>query len=126
MVTLAGHSFSFFPSEVWLQIKIVNSGKGEIDVDGATCDLLGPTVSVLPHRLKAAASHLIIFRAVPSAELIRSGSVTVNVGLGNGRNLISQVRMTEIEQANLRRLQTPGSEPILPIASWLPPTQEEL
>ncbi|MGH3697660.1 MAG: hypothetical protein ACRDRX_27390 [Pseudonocardiaceae bacterium] len=125
-VTLTGHSFSFFPSEAWLQIKIVNSGKGEIDIDGATCDLLGPTVTVLPYRLKAAASHLIVFRAVLSAELIRSGSVTVNVGLDNGRNLISQVRMTEIEQADLRRLQPAENQSTLPIVSWLPPAQEEL
>lgn len=129
-VALVGHSFSLFPHEVWLQIKIVNAGKGEIDIDGATCDLLGPTVTVLPYRLKAAASHLIVFRAPPPAGLGRSGSVTVNVGLGNGQTLTSQVRMREFEQADLRRLQSnlqaPARQPIPPIPSWRPPSQEEL
>lgn len=126
-VTLLGHSFSLFPHEVWLQIKIVNAGKGEVDIDGATCDLLGPTVTALPYRLKAAASHLIVFRAPSPAGLGRSGSVTVNVGLGNGRNLTSQVRMTEIEQADLRRLQSNLQAPARQsFPSWLPPSQEEL
>jgi hypothetical protein len=129
-LTLVGQSFSFLANEVWLQIKIANAGKGEVDIDGATCDLLGPTVSTLPHRMKAASSHLIEFRAPLVAGLGRSGSVTVNVGLGNGRSLTSQVRMTEAEQADLRRrysaLQTHGRQSLPPTASWQPPSQEEL
>lgn len=126
-VTLVGHRFSLLPHEVWLKVKIVNAGKGEIDIDGATCDLLGPTVTVLPYRLKAAASHLIVFRAPLPEGLGRSGSVTVNVGLGNGQNLTSQVRMTEVEQADLRRLRSSLQAPARwPIPSWQPPSQEEL
>lgn len=126
-VALAGHGFSLFPHEVWLQVRIVNAGKGEVDIDGATCDLLGPTVTLLPHRLKAAASHLIVFRAPTPEGLGRSGSVTVNIGLGNGRNLTSQVRMTEIEQATLRQLWPNVRAPVSqPLSSWLPLSQEEL
>jgi hypothetical protein len=129
-VTLLRHSFSLFPHEVLLQIKIANAGKGEVDIDGATCDLLGPTVTVLPHRLKAAASHVIVFRAPLHAGLGLTGSVTVNVGMGNGRNLTRQVRMTEDEQAEMRRLQPGAQLPALgagpPAASWQPPTQEVL
>jgi len=62
-LTLVGHSFSFLANEVLLQVKIANAGKGEVDIDGATCDVLGPTVSTLPHRMKAASSHLVDFRA---------------------------------------------------------------
>jgi hypothetical protein len=129
-VTLTRHSLSIRPYEVYLQVKIINSGMGEVDVDGATCDLLGPTVTVMPHRLKAAASHVIVFRAPPSAALGRSASVTVNVGLGNGRTLTSQVRLSEAEQADLRRvqsdLQTVGDRSIQPTQAWKPPTQEQL
>jgi hypothetical protein len=124
-VTLVGHSYSFLQSEVWLQVKVANSGKGEIDIDGATCDLLGPTVTALPYRLKAAASHIIVFRAPLSAALGRSGSTTITIGMGNGRNLTAQVRMTERQQAILRSLQSPGGQPP-PAVSWQPPSQEEL
>lgn len=125
-VTLIGHSFSFFPQEVLLRIKIANIGKGEVDIDGATCDLLGPTSTVLPYRLKAAASHLVVFRAPLHTGLILAGSVTINVGMGNGRNLIRQVRMTEVEQAELSLLQFPTPGVIHPPTAWQPPSQEVL
>jgi hypothetical protein len=128
-VTLTRHDLFIRPYEVYLQVKIINSGMGEVDVDGATCDLLGPTFTVMPHRLKAAASHVIGFRAPPSAALGRSASVTVNVGLGNGRTMTSQVRLSETEQADLRRvlfaLQTVDDLPIQQTQAWKPPTQEQ-
>lgn len=128
-VALDSHSFTVLGNEVWLRLKIVNAGKGEIDIDGATCDLLGPTVTALPHRMKSASSHHVEFHAPVERSLGRAGSVTVNVGLGNGRTLTSQVRMTGIEQAELRRylnaLQSPASRSIPP-TRWLPPSQEEL
>lgn len=65
-VTVARHYLTIQPFEVYLQVKVINSGLGEIDVDGASCDLLGPTATVLPYRLKAAASHVVAFRSAPS------------------------------------------------------------
>ena len=127
-VTLDSQHFTVLGNEVWLRVKIVNVGKGEIDVDGATCDLLGSTVTTLPHRMKSASSHHIEFHAPASGILARSGSVTVNIGLGNGRTLTRQVRATGVEQAQLRRslsgLQndTRTNAP----TTWLPPIQEEL
>lgn len=118
----AGHLFTFFPGEVWLQIRIVNSGKGEIDIDGATCDVLGSTSTVFPYRLKAAASYVVVFRRRLPIEGWHSGSATVSIGFGNGRNLIYQVRMTEKEQAVLRNLQSSIAPPRL----WRAPSQDEL
>lgn len=129
-VTLDSHSFTVLGSEVWLRLKIVNAGKGEIDVDGATCDLLGPTVTLLSHRMKSASSHHLEFRAPVEPRLGRAGSVTVSIGLGNGRNLTSQVRMTGEEQAEVRgyldRSMKPDWPPLPSAGDWHPPTQEEL
>lgn len=128
-VAVGSYSFALLGNEVWLKLKLVNAGKGEVDIDGATCDLLGPTVTALPHRMKSASSHHVEFRALAHQSLGRAGLATVNIGLGNGRTLISQVRMTGVEQAELRQyLNNPrGSAPkFLPPTQWMPPSQEEL
>lgn len=133
-VSVATHLFSIHDDEFWLQVRLANAGRGEIDLDGATCDLMGPTGTNLPYRLKAAASYLLLFRAPLSEVLTRTGSVTVNVGLGNGRSLVAQVQLTDEEQATLRtalqailplvRNTRPPTE--VPSPRWLPPTQEEV
>jgi hypothetical protein len=129
-VTMVRQSLAIHPFEVYLQVKVINSGLGEVDLDGASCDLLGPTVTVLPHRLKAAASHIIAFRSPPSAAMDRSASATVYVGLGNGRTLTSVVRLSEIEQADLRRalldLQAAERGVLKTTQAWTPPTQEQV
>jgi hypothetical protein len=119
-VAIDSHSF---------KLKMVNAGKGDIDIDGATCDLLGPTVTALPHRMKSASSHHVEFHGPAHRTLGRAGLVTVNVGLGNGRTLTSQVRMTGVEQAELRRYLSNVRGPAphsLPPTRWSPPSQEEL
>jgi hypothetical protein len=121
-VVIAKHSFSIRQDELWLAVRLANTGKGEIDLDGATCDLLGPTVTALPYRLKAAASHELFFRATLSQSLARTGSVTVNVGFGNGRSLVAQVRLTDQEQSDVS-LCMPSQ---VAERFWLPPTQDEV
>jgi hypothetical protein len=129
-VTVVRRSLAIQPFEVYLEVKVVNSGLGEVDLDGASCDLLGPTVTVLPYRLKAAASHVIAFRSPPSSAMDRSASVTIYVGLGNGRTSTSVIRLSETEQATLRRaltdLRTAGRGGLRATQSWTPPTQEQV
>jgi hypothetical protein len=129
-VTLVRHSLAIQPFEVYLQIKVINSGLGEVDLDGASCDLLGPTVTVLPYRLKAAASHVVGFRSSPSTSMVRSASVTVYVGLGNGRTLTSVIRLSEVEQADLRRaledVRAAGRGALEASQAWAAPSQEEV
>jgi hypothetical protein len=129
-VTVIRHGLTIGPYEVYLQLKVANAGMGEVDIDGASCDLLGPTVTVLPHRVKGAASHLIAFRSPPSAAMVRSGSATVSVGLGNGRTLTSVVRLSEIEQADLRQalleLQAARQGLLQSRQAWTAPSQEEV
>jgi hypothetical protein len=129
-VTMVRRSLAIQPFEVYLEVKVINSGLGEIDLDGASCDLLGPTVTVLPYRLKAAASHVIAFRSPPSTAMGRSASVTVYVGLGNGRTLTSVIRLSEIEQADLRRalvdLRAAERGGLKATQAWIPPTQEQV
>jgi hypothetical protein len=129
-ITLSRHSLDIQPFEVYLQVKVVNSGLGEVDIDGASCDLLGSTVTSLPHRLKASASHVVAFRSPPSGAMNRSASVTVSVGLGNGRTVTSVVSLSETEQADLRRalldLQTAQGSGRRALRPWTAPSQEEV
>ena len=132
-VSVAAHAFSLRNGELWLEVRLANAGKGEVDLDGATCDLLGPTVTILSYRLKAAASHTLLFRGPIDQSLAQVGSATVNVGLGNGRSLVAQVRFTDDEQAALRLalqqlLPAPAIRPPTQGTPrlWLPPTQEEV
>lgn len=129
-VTLVRHGMTIGPYEVYLEVKVVNAGMGEVDIDGASCDLLGPTVTVLPYRLKGAASQLIAFRSPPSLAMVRSGSATVSVGLGNGRTLTSVIRMSEVEQADLRGalqdLQGIQQGILKSRQAWTAPSQEEV
>jgi hypothetical protein len=60
----------------------------------------------------------------------RSASVTVYVGLGNGRTLTSVIRLSEIEQADVRRalaqLRAPERDGLKATQAWTPPTQEQV
>lgn len=121
-LTIVESRFSVKPEELWLEIRIANSGRGEITVEGATCDLLRSCATVLPHRLKGAESLTLTFREPLGASLARRSSATVTVGLGTGKVLVSQVRMTEdhIREARavLERAATPRP------SAWQPPAQE--
>jgi hypothetical protein len=123
-VELNSHSVAVRSGELWLELKLVNRGRAEIDVDGASCDLLGPTVNALPHRLKPAASHVVLFRAPLDSIAGHPGSVTANIGLGNGRTITKQLRFTDMQQATIA-----AGSPEPPTSGerlWIPPTQEEL
>jgi hypothetical protein len=129
-VSVASHAFSVRANELWLEVRLANAGAGEIDIDGATCDVLGPTVTTLPYRLKSGSSHLIQFRARLEPELTRIGSVTISVGLGNGQTLVTQVRIDDVEQAEISRgligLALPNSRSGGPPSTFQPPTQDIL
>jgi len=127
-VAVTSHTVIVRSGELWLEARLSNVGKGEIDVDGATCDLLGPTTTALPYRLKAASSHVLTFRSQVTPNLAWIGSVTLNVGLGNGRSLVQQLRLTDVEQAGVRRaveMESTIYQQERP-ETWIPPTQEEI
>lgn len=133
-VSVARHSITIHDDELWLQVQLVNAGKGEVDINGATCDLMGPCVSHMSYRLKAAASYDLMFRAPLTQGLARANGVTVNIGMGNGRSLVSQLQLTDHEQAAVRlalaRIEAPArtsrrvAQPTR--RHWLPPTQDEV
>jgi hypothetical protein len=128
-VTVVRHSLTIRPFEVYLEVKVINAGLGEVDLDGASCDLLGPAVTLLPHRLKAGASHVVAFRSEPTVAMDRSASVTVHTGLGNGRTLTSVIRLSESEQAELRtallELQAAERGVLLATHAWAPPRETQ-
>ncbi len=129
-IRVVSHTFAVRSGELWLEVKVANAGKAEVDLDGASCDVLGPTANTLPYRLKSAASHVLVFRAPIAAHSRRIGSATVNVGLGSGRTTTSQVRLTDAEQAALATAIAMAAIPRTDSAEnptiWYPPTQEQL
>lgn len=128
-VSLLDHRFEIFPTEVWLKVRVTNAGRGEIDLDGATCDALGPTYTLLTHRMRSSSTHLLEFKAPLSRDFGWAGSVTVNIGLGTGRTLTSQLRLNDNEQAQVRSYQRAieaGSLPAAKQTVWRAPQQEEL
>ena len=122
-VEIARHAFTVQDTELWLELRVANVGRGEINIDGATCDRLGSTTNALPFRLLAAASHPLHFRTPLTAALLGIGNVTVNVGLGTGRTLTKQLRLSDEQQALIRQATTSFASAG---TVWYPRVQEEL
>lgn len=127
-VTITWHRFSIRAAEIWLEVRLANAGGGEVDLDGATCDLLGPTISTL-QRLKSGSSHLLEFRTTAPTQLRSAGSVTLSVGLGTGRTLVTQLRISDEDQAAIAlaaQRSLISADPANGDRAWRPPTQEEI
>jgi hypothetical protein len=87
--------------EWWLQIRVINSGRSEVDVEAAWTNWLGPTASDLPHRMKGGSSKNLIFKGVLPPLQYGGNVITVQVGLGSGRNVLKQIRLNEFQQGQL-------------------------
>jgi hypothetical protein len=133
-VEVLGHEFEIRGTDLWLSVKVSNSGRGEVDIDGATCDALGATTTQLPYRLKSGSSQVLSFRAGLAPLVLTSGSVTVAVGLGTGRVLTAQLRMTDETTGQLRSMRdslASGAGAPTPLlrgleSNWTPPRLEEV
>ena len=83
--------------EWWLEIRVANAGRGQVDLDGAWAGWLGATVTDLPVRLPAASSKVLIFRGrLPPSRYLGS-SLTVQIGLGTGQVILKRVKLDEVE-----------------------------
>ena len=123
-VKLLSHTFLVRGRELWLEVRVANAGRGEVGLDGASCDVLGPTLSLLPHRLRSGSSVVLTFRALLRRDLASVGGVTVSLGLGSGHSIVEQLRFTEREQLDLGvALVHPGWGVR---GKWIPPSQEEI
>jgi hypothetical protein len=100
-VTVGAYEIANRAREWWLQIKVVNSGRSEVDIEAAWTNWLGATVSDLPHRMKGGSSKNLIFRGVLPPLQYGGSVITVQIGLGSGRNILKQIRLNESEQGQL-------------------------
>lgn len=133
-VLVVHHEFELRGTDLWLSAKIANSGRGDVDIDGATCDALGPTTTQLPHRLKSGSSQTLTFRAPLAPMTLALGSATLVVGFGNGKVLTSQLRMSDEMRVLVRSTReslardtgSPQAQPRQQEREWTPPPLEEL
>lgn len=100
-VAISDYDIANRGGEWWLQIRVVNSGRSEVDVEAAWTNWLGATVSDLPHRMKGGSSKNLVFKGLLPPLQYGGNIITVQVGLGSGRNVLKQIRLNESQQGQL-------------------------
>ena len=102
-VAITASKMSKTSGECWLEVRVANSGRSEVDLDGAWAGWLGASLTDLPLRMTAGSSRSLMFRGtLPPAKYLGS-SLTIQVGLGNGQTIIKRLRLDEVEIAELER-----------------------
>lgn len=86
-------------TDLWLQVKVCNSGRGEIDLDGAWAGWLGATLTELPARLRSGSSAVLSFRSTISPTSALGRSLSVQIDLGNGESVMKRLNLSETEIA---------------------------
>lgn len=96
-VDISGHQIDIRRDGHWLEISVTNSGRAEIDIDGAWASWLGASVTDTPMRLTGGTTVRLLFRGVFPPQGYTGGPLTVHIGLGNGRTLLKRITLTEVE-----------------------------
>lgn len=98
-VVVTDHKLTARHGEFWLEVKVTNSGRSEIDIEGAWTEWLGAATTSLPFRLPAGSSKILLFQGkLPPVQYSR-GSLTVRIGLGNAQTVLAAVRLSESDLA---------------------------
>jgi hypothetical protein len=98
-VSVLGSQLSGSGTDLWLQVKVCNSGRGEINLDGAWAGWLGATLTELPIRLRSGSSEVLVFRSSISPDTRIAGSLSIQIDLGNGETLMKRLALSETEIA---------------------------
>jgi hypothetical protein len=94
-VSVSSSYLTAIDSDWWLRIKVTNSGRSEIDIDGAWAGWLGQTLTELPARLLGGSSKILTFRGkLPPTQFLGS-TLTVQIALGNGDTILRRVTLNE-------------------------------
>lgn len=98
-VSILSSKMSGRGTDLWLTVKISNSGRSEIDVDGAWAGWLGQTNTEMPIRLLGGSSKTLVF--ISSALDIGSidASFSIQIDLGNGQTILKRLTLNEREIA---------------------------
>lgn len=91
-ISIVDYRLTFDPQgECWLEVKVSNSGRSDVTLDGSWANWLGATVSTLPHRLTSGSSYSMMFRGRLPPNQFLGGSMTVQIGLGNGQSVLKRI-----------------------------------
>jgi hypothetical protein len=99
LVSVTDFQLAFETDKWWLEVKVVNSGHSDIDLDGAWAGWFGATLTELPVRLASASSKPIVFRGTLPPTKYLGDPLTVQIGLGNGKMAMKRIRLNESEIA---------------------------
>jgi hypothetical protein len=98
-IVLATTKLSNMADEWWLEVRVANSGRSEVDLDGAWAGWLGSTITNLPARLAAGSSKALVFRGELPPTQYLGNALTIQIGLGSGQTILKRLKLDEIEIA---------------------------
>jgi hypothetical protein len=94
-IVLAANNLSNTSGEWWLEVRVANAGRGEVDLDGAWAGWLGATMTALPARLAGGSSKALVFRGKLPPTQYLGNALTVQIGLGNGQIIMKRLKLDE-------------------------------
>jgi hypothetical protein len=98
-VSILNSKLSGSGTDLWLNVKISNSGRSEIDVDGAWTGWFGPTTTTMPISLRGGSSAILTFIATFPDKGNLDIALSVQIELGNGQSMLKRLALSEREVA---------------------------
>ncbi len=96
-VRVSSHAIALREGVPWLQVRITNSGRAQIDIDSAWSSWFGSSLSTTPIPLAGGKTIYLIFRGTaPPAAHVRA-PLTVSIVLGDGRTILKRIPLSESE-----------------------------
>jgi hypothetical protein len=98
-VSILSSKLSGSGTDLWLVVKISNSGRSEIDVDGAWAGWFGQARTNMPITLRGASSATLTFISTFPGKDNLSLSLGAQIALGNGETIFKRLDLSETEIA---------------------------
>jgi hypothetical protein len=98
-VSILSSKLSGTGPDLWLAVKISNSGRSEIDVDGAWAGWFGQTNTTMPIRLQGGSSKVLTFISTFPSKDNLDFTLSVQIELGNGQTMLKRLTLSEREIA---------------------------
>jgi hypothetical protein len=98
-VSILSSKVSGAGADLWLTVKISNSGRSEIDIDGAWAGWFGQTTTSMPIPLRGGSSSSLTFISTFPEKGNVDISLSVQIDLGNGQTILKRLALSEREIA---------------------------
>jgi hypothetical protein len=95
VVSVADFQLAFHDEKWWLEVKVVNAGRADIDLDGAWAGWLGPALTEMPARLTSGSSATITFKGTLPPSQYLGDPLTIQIGMGDGSMLLKRIRLND-------------------------------